>query len=268
MSMKQVMLGAALAASALLSLSAIAADYTVTGEHDIKILRLNEVDLNSAHYKEALKKLLHIEKEIDVEVPDPVDTDPVMTLQGLDGEEFQLDGKDYINTVTLPVDADTAQGDPDGINESQGNENHQDNKDVVTTDPADTFIRQSLTNNRFNTDPADGTNPIMHNTVDFSITADGPITEDIAVNAAAGAFNLQANSMVTAIGAGLLGQSQADVRQDSLSNGSVMQDTTNEIFSVIDLENVTANVGINLVSGVGNEQINSFTATTSIGPAP
>ncbi len=102
--------------------------------------------------------------------------------------------------------------------------------------------------------------------MDFSIASDGPITEDIAVNAAAGAFNLQANSMVIAVGLGLLGQSQADSRQDTLANGSVLQDATNEIFSTIDLEDVTANVGINLVSGVGNAQVNSFTATTSFGP--
>jgi len=71
--------------------------------------------------------------------------------------------------------------------------------------------------------------------------------------------------MVVAIGVGLLGQSQADSQQDSVSNGSVLQDATNEIFSTIDLEDVAANVGINLVSGVGNEQLNSFTATTSFG---
>lgn len=257
------MLGVALAAGALLSLPAFAADHTLTGANDIKILHSTDVQSERVQYKEELKKNLHIEKEIDVTIPDPMDTDPVVTDQNHIGEEFQLDGMDDINSVTLSVDADTAQGDPDGVNENDGEGNVQENKGVVTTDPADSLLRQNLTNNGFNTDPADGPNPIMRNTVDFSISADGPITEDIAVNAAAGVFNLQANQMVTAIGAGILGQSQADVRQDTLSNGSVLQDATNEIFSTIDLDDVTANVGINLVSGVGNEQINSFTATTS-----
>ncbi len=283
MSRNQVTLSVAFAAAALLSLpAALAADYNaadypvdynvadgvdveIDTEIDVKgIGYSNQIDV---HIDYEAESDVHVDstKAIDVDVDDPVDIDPVITDQVLVDEEFQLDGMDDINMVTLSVDADVVQGDPDGVNESDGEQNVQENKDVVTSDPADSVLRQNLTNNSFNTDPADAANPVLRNTVDFSIASDGPITEDIAVNAAAGAFNLQANSMVIAVGIGLLGQSQADSRQDSVANGSVLQDATNEIFSTIDLEDVNANVGINLVSGVGNAQINSFTATTSFG---
>jgi hypothetical protein len=283
MSRNQLTLSVAFAAAALLSLpAALAADYNaadypvdynvadgvdveIDTEIDVKgIGYSNQIDV---HIDYEAESDVHVDstKAIDVDVDDPVDIDPVITDQVLVDEEFQLDGMDDINMVTLSVDADVVQGDPDGVNESDGEQNVQENKDVVTSDPADSVLRQNLTNNSFNTDPADAANPVLRNTVDFSIASDGPITEDIAVNAAAGAFNLQANSMVIAVGIGLLGQSQADSRQDSVANGSVLQDATNEIFSTIDLEDVNANVGINLVSGVGNAQINSFTATTSFG---
>jgi hypothetical protein len=160
---------------------------------------------------------------------------PVVTDQSVMGEEFQLNGMDYINVISVPVDGDTAQGDPDGVNEESGDHNVQENKSVVVPD-ADSLLRQNLTGNSFNTAPTD--DPIMHNSVDFSLTADGPITQDIGVNAAAGAFNLQANSSVVAAGIGLLGESTADARQDTLSSASVLQDATNEVMSVIDLEDV------------------------------
>ena len=282
MSRKSATLTIAFAAAALLSLpAALAADYDVPDvdynvADGVDVETGFEVAVKGIGYANHISTREDYEDETHVNVDDtkaidvvdfgaPVDVPSVVTDQVLVDEEFQLDGMDYINTVTLPVDADTAQGDPDGINESEGDYNVQENQDVVTTDPADSYLRQNLTNNSFNTDPADAANPIMRNAVDFSIASDGPITEDIAVNAAAGAFNLQANSMVVAVGVGLLGQSQADSRQDSLSNDSVLQDAANEIFSNIDLDDVNANVGINLVSGVGNEQINSFTATTSFG---
>ncbi len=279
MSRKSATLSVAFAAAALLSLpAALAADYApdynvadgVDVEIDTEIAvkgvgYRNQIDVHIDYEAESDVRVDYT-KAIDVDVDDPVDTDPVITDQVLVDEESQLDGMDDINTVTLSVDADVVQGDPDGVNESDGEMNVQENTDVVTPDPADSFLRQNLTNNSFNTDPADAANPVLRNTVDFSIASDGPITEDIAVNAAAGAFNLQANSMVIAVGVGLLGQSQADSRQDAVANGSVLQDATNEIFSTIDLEDVNANVGINLVSGIGNAQINSFTATTSFGP--
>ena len=281
MSRNQITLTVAFTAAALLSLPAALAadyapDYNVADGVDVETdLEVNVKGVGYANHIDA-----HIDyqveldagvdvgdtKGIEVDVDDPVDVSPVVIDQVLTDEEFQLNGMDDINLVTLHLDGDVVQGDPGGVNESEGEMNVQENQDVVTPDPADSLLRQNLTNNSFNTDPADAANPVLRNTVDFSITSDGPITEDIAVNAAAGAFNLQANSMVVAIGIGLLGQSQADSRQDTVSNGSVLQDATNEIFSTIDLEDVAANVGINLVSGVGNAQINSFTATTSFGP--
>jgi hypothetical protein len=275
MSRTLIVRSVAFAAAALLSLpAALAADYhlpdgvdvEVDTEIDVKgVGYSNHIDVHIDYEHESDAHIDHT-KSIDVDVDDPVDVPSEVIDQVVVDEELQLNGMDYINTVTLHLDGDVVQGDPDGVNEEEGDYNVQENKDVVTPDPADSFLRQNLTNNSFNTDPADGANPVLRNTVDFSITSDGPITEDIAVNAAAGAFNLQANSMVVAVGMGLLGQSQADSRQDTVANGSVLQDATNEIFSTIDLENVAANVGINLVSGVGNAQINSFTATTSFGP--
>ena len=281
MSRNQITLTVAFTAAALLSLPAALAadyapDYNVADGVDVETdLEVNVKGVGYANHIDAhVDYQVEIDADVDVgdtkgievDVDDPVDVSPVVIDQVLTDEEFQLNSMDDINLVTLHLDGDVVQGDPGGVNESEGEINVQENQDVVTPDPADSFLRQNLTNNSFNTDPADAANPVLRNTVDFSITSDGPITEDIAVNAAAGAFNLQGNSMVVAIGIGLLGQSQADSRQDTVSNGSVLQDATNEIFSTIDLEDVAANVGINLVSGVGNAQINSFTATTSFGP--
>lgn len=290
MSRNSATLSIAFAATALLSLSAaFAADYSVPDgdykdvdynvadgvdvETDLEVAvkgigYANQIDVH-VDYKAEVEADVDLDdtKGIVVDVDAPVDVPSVETDQTIVDEAFELGDMDYINTVTLSVDADTVQGDPDGVNEKQGNNNIQENKGVLTNpDPADSILKQNLTNNSFNTDPADAALPIIRNTVDFSIASDGPITEDIGVNAAAGAFNLQANSMVIAVGVGLLGQSKADSQQDTLSNGSLFQDASNEIYSSIDLEDVAANVGINLVSGVGNEQINAFTATTSFGP--
>ena len=265
---------AVIVAAALLSLpAALAADYSVTGDVVINDIHYKkEVDIKGIHYKGGIhdKKMIdvHLEskKVIDVHIDvDPVATVPVVTDQSLIGEEHQLNGMDFINIVPLAVDGDTAQGDPDGTNEQSGEDNIQENKSVLVPD-ADSLLRQNLTGNSFNTDPADGPNPVMHNAIDFSLTATGDITQDVLVNAAAGAFNLQANSSVIEAGIGLLAQATADAQQESLLNGSVVQDATNEVMSTISLEDVSANIGINLVAGVGNEQINTFTATTTFAP--
>jgi hypothetical protein len=285
MSTKSVKVTVALAASVLLSLpAALAADYHVP---DIPYVDYNvadgvdvdttlEITVKGPGYSNHIGTHVDYDTEVHskidhsgaIDVPDNdlVDVPSVTTDQALVDEVQDLMGMDYINAVTLSVDGDAVQGDPDGVNEKDGNKNVQENKSVLQSDPADSTVKQNLTNNGFNPDPALGGSTDVHNSIEFDITADAPITEDIAVNAAAGAFNLQANSMVTAIGLGILGQSHGSVQQDTVSNGSVLQDATNEIFSSINLEDVTANVGINLVSGAGNEQINSFTATTSFGP--
>ena len=268
--MKSVALVAVLAAAAFLSVPALAQvpdDFDLHVNVEVEgegIHYSNEIDVHVDQDNQINTSIDHT-KAIDVDVDDPVDVPPVTTDQTLVDEVIDPMG-DYINSVTLSVDADDVQGDPDGVNQKDGDTNIQENKDVVTLpDPAASSTTQNLTNNSFNPDPADPTS-IMHNTVEFDITADAPITENIGVNAAAGAFNLQANASIVAVGFGLLGQSQATYRQDTVSNAATVQDATNEIFSSIDLEDVTANVGINLVSGVGNAQVNSFTATTSFGP--
>ena len=225
MSRKSATLGIALATVALAALPALAADYSVPDvdvdynvADGVDVETGFEVDVKGIGYANHIGTREDYEDETHVNVDDtkaidvvdfgaPVDVPSVVTDQSIVDEEFELGGMDYINTVTLSVDADTVQGDPDGVNEEQGEHNVQENKDVVTP-----ILRQLLEAKSYQQQlqhrPADAANPIMRNAVDFSIASDGPITEDIAVNAAAGAFNLQANSMVVAVGIGLLGQSQ------------------------------------------------------------
>ena len=102
----------------------------------------------------------------------------------------------------------------------------------------------------------------MHNTVNLDIQSSDEIVADVGVNAAAGAFNLQLNASVIAAGGDLLSQSAGDIQQEAQFNANVLQDTVNDVFSNIDVDEVSANVGINAVSGVGNAQTNSFTITT------
>ena len=102
----------------------------------------------------------------------------------------------------------------------------------------------------------------MYNSVDLNISSSDPIIADVGVNAAAGAFNLQINAAVTALGGDLLSQSAGDLSQGTLNNVSIVQDAVNEVMSNIVVDEVIANVGVNAVAGVGNAQINSFTATS------
>ena len=186
---------------------------------------------------------------------------PVTIDQTLVDKEFQLDGMDYINPVGVDVDASTVQNDPLGVNEQSGNDNLQENRSVVVPS-AETKLRQNLTGLDFNTNPADLANPKMHNSVDINISSTDPIIADVGVNAAAGAFNLQINASVVAVGGDLLSQSSGDLGQRSFSNAAIVQDAVNDVFSNIVIDEVIANVGVNAVAGVGNEQINSFTVTT------
>jgi len=186
---------------------------------------------------------------------------PVTIDQTLMDEEYQLDGMDYINPVGVDVDASAVQNDPLGVNEQSGNDNVQENRSVLVPS-AESKLRQNLTGNDFNTDPADLPNPLMHNSVDLAISSTDPIIADVGVNAAAGAFNLQINASVVAVGGDLLSQSAGDIGQTALSNASIVQDAVNDVFSNIVVDEVSANVGVNAVAGVGNEQINSFTVTT------
>ena len=184
---------------------------------------------------------------------------PVEIDQSLVDEEFQLGGVDFTNTVDVNENASDVQNDPNGVNEQSGYENHQENRSELVPS-AETKLRQSLTGLEFNTDPDD--TPQVRNTVNLNLSSTDPIIADVGVNAAAGAFNLQINASVTALGGDLLSRSVADIGQSALSNVSLVQDTTNDVFSNIVIDEVVANVGVNAVAGVGNEQINSFTATT------
>ena len=186
---------------------------------------------------------------------------PVTIDQILLDKEFQLDGMDYENTVDLSVDAGTVQDDPAGVNEQKGNDNVQENKSEFVPS-AESDLLQSLTNNKFNTEPADLANPTMRNTVNLDVQSSEEITANVGVNAAAGAFNLQVNASVTAAAGDLLAQSSGDIEQTSKMNANLLQDAVNDVFSNIVVDEVTANVGINAVSGVGNAQSNSFTITT------
>ena len=184
---------------------------------------------------------------------------PVEIDQSLVDEEFQLGGMDFVNTVDVNENASDVQNDPNGVNEQSGYENRQENRSELVPS-AETKLRQSLTGLEFNTDLDD--TPQVRNTVNLNLSSTDPIIADVGVNAAAGAFNLQINASVTALGGDLLSQSVGDIGQRAASNISLVQDATNDVFSNIVVDEVIANVGVNAVSGVGNEQINSFTATT------
>jgi hypothetical protein len=186
---------------------------------------------------------------------------PVTIDQSLLDKEFELDGMDYNNTTDLSVDAATVQNDPAGVNKESGNDNIQENKSEFVPS-AETDLLQSLINNKFNTNPAGLSNPTMRNEVNLDVSSSDEITANVGVNAASGAFNLQVNASVTAAAGDLLAQSAADIQQDAQLNTNLLQDTVNVVVSNIDVDEVTANVGINAVSGVGNAQANSFTVTT------
>lgn len=186
---------------------------------------------------------------------------PVTIEQILTDKEIQLGGMDYDKAVDLTVDAAIVQTNPAGVNEQDGNDNVQENRSVLVPE-AESDLQQTLTNNSFNTDPADLPSPLMHNAVNLDVSSSDEIIADVGVNAAAGAFNLQLNASVVAVGGDLLSQSAGDLRQDAQWNAVVIQDAINDVTSTIVVDEVIANVGINAVSGVGNAQLNSFTLTT------
>jgi hypothetical protein len=178
-------------------------------------------------------------------------------------EALELGGMGYDNSLDLDIDAAVVQADPEGRNEQKGDNNLQENRSAVVP-TAESTLLQSLTGNTFNLDSAELANTLVTNTVNLDVTASAPITNNVGINVSAGAFNLQANSSLLAIvPVDLLAESKADVRQEALLNGSVLQDITNVVTTTIILDDNSANVGINTVSGIGNEQLNTFTVTTS-----
>lgn len=93
-----------------------------------------------------------------------------------------------------------------------------------------------------------------------TISGDG----NIGVNAAAGAFNIQANAMVLAVSEdSALAKATAGVIQTALSNGVVAMNSVN-LVQAGDISG-SGNIGVNLASGVGNMQHNSLTIATANG---
>ena len=176
---------------------------------------------------------------------------------------FELAGTPYSNTVNETVDAAEVQKDPEGLNLQEGDENHQENLSVI--DPAvESSVLQRLLNNRFNTGAAEAEPASVFNSSIVDISASGELIDNVGINTAAGAFNLQVNSSVVApLTSEVLAQSLGHARQDTLLNASLVQDVTNEVISHIEIDAAEVNVGINTVAGTGNEQINTWRITTA-----
>jgi hypothetical protein len=82
------------------------------------------------------------------------------------------------------------------------------------------------------------------------------MTADVGAERA-GAFNLQIGARSSPPEESLIrGRSQSN----SLQNAAIVQEAVNDVVSNIVVDEVIANVGVNAVSGVGNAQLNSFTA--------
>jgi hypothetical protein len=191
----------------------------------------------------------------------------VVIDQALLDQVFEIPGTDYENTIDLDVDAADVQTNPSGLNTEKGDFNLQENHSVPFASDAETVALQSLINNTFNTESAELENSVVRNSVDIAITASDDLTAAVGVNTAAGAFNLQANSSVIApITGDVLAQSAGNFEQGAQLNAAVVQDVSNEVLSTIVIDAAGANVGINTVSGTGNEQINSATILTNFPP--
>ena len=187
----------------------------------------------------------------------------VVVDQELLDQVFELKS-DFENKISKSVDANDVQKDPDGFNIKLGEQNLQENHALFAPN-AESDLHQNLGNNAF--DPnAETDQAKVRNSVDLNVGHSDELTADVGVNAASGAFNLQANSSVIApITGDTLAQSSALAQQNSQLNWGVIQDTNNDILSNIVLDNVSVNVGINSVSGTGNEQINTSTILTNFG---
>ncbi len=93
-----------------------------------------------------------------------------------------------------------------------------------------------------------------------SISGDG----NIGVNAAAGAFNQQANLLTLAVATdSSLAEANAGLVQTALGNGTEQQDSIN--YANVGTVSGTGNIGVNVAAGVGNQQLNSLTIATSSG---
>jgi hypothetical protein len=187
----------------------------------------------------------------------------VVVDQELLDQVFELKS-DFENKISKSVDANDVQKDPNGFNTDLGEQNLQENHALFAPN-AESDLRQNLGNNSFDTN-AETDLARVRNSVDLDVNHSDDLTADVGVNAASGAFNLQANSSVIAPLTGdSLAQSSAAAQQAGQLNSGVVQDTNNDVLSNIVLDNVSVNVGINSVSGTGNEQINTSTIRTNFG---
>lgn len=185
----------------------------------------------------------------------------VFTFQDLDGKTVDKGGAPYVNAVTLNLDITT----PTAENEKSGDENLQSNDldAPPTAQGADATVSQSLRDSRFNADSANSDPGQVRNSADVDVTATGQAFANAAVNAAAGVFNLQANSAAIAmVPTGDLADSLAGISQSTLQDFAVQHDTTNELTTTIVLEDVSGNLGINVVTGTGNTQSNTAAIAT------
>lgn len=91
---------------------------------------------------------------------------------------------------------------------------------------------------------------------------------NIGVNAAAGSLNQQANLMTLAVATdSALAEANAGLIQTAVFSGVQQQDSINLVGGLI-VADASGNIGVNMASGVGNQQLNSLTMAASSGGAP
>jgi hypothetical protein len=90
---------------------------------------------------------------------------------------------------------------------------------------------------------------------------------NIGVNAAAGAFNQQANLLTLAVSNNSsLAEANTGLVQLAALNRSEQQDSQNVIGGIA--VGGTGNIGVNVAAGVGNQQLNALTIATSVDRTP
>lgn len=91
---------------------------------------------------------------------------------------------------------------------------------------------------------------------------------NIGVNVAAGSLNQQANLMTLAVANdSTLAEANAGLIQASTLSYVEQQDSINTV-SGLSIAGASGNIGVNMASGVGNQQLNSLTIAASQGGAP
>lgn len=94
----------------------------------------------------------------------------------------------------------------------------------------------------------------------FDVTASG----NVNVNAAAGAFNQQSNLLTLAVADNsTLAEANAGLIQFAAFNAAEQQDSVNTIDGLT--VSGSGNIGVNMASGVGNQQLNALTIASSTG---